>query len=427
MLPENKLFENFNRGFLSNLNEMNNRRIDDETDENNEYDDNFDEEYRDLKEKMEEILGMTNKLNENSEFTDYEDNNQTVSYLYNIDNILTKDLKKYLETHPLPKKFHICPYQINNTGFKPFLQIFLRKHHETHETDADKLTFITFDGLETFNSIVNKCFKILEVVFLSYMKVSYYKYNGFLEKDNEIYLFYDCTNSNVGTHRLERNCDLWLVLMDEIVNSGKVCEFQIDSIVSDLFLQNTELLYLTDSNKNKYELPVAAYTGKQDNEINFVTVFGAGKTTNDFEALVGPYYYFTDYDNALNMFVDEYKKKNGVIRFALFMGNMKVPLNSPNDMPDLSDKTQNLLLKDITTTTKEYKTVRSLLKVSDRDGKWVEDYDSVYIGKIQIDDELENKYGPYWVIKLYEQQTPLTYHIIKNKISTSENNNSKIL
>jgi hypothetical protein len=215
--------------------------------------------------------------------------------------------------------------------------------------------------------------------------------------------------------------------MDEIINSRNVCNFQINSIVTDLFLQNPELINLTDSNKNNYELPVAAYTGRQDSQINCVTVFGAGTTTEDFEALVGPYYYFTDYDNALNMFTYEPKKRNGIIRFALFMGNMKVPLNSSNDMPDLSEKTQKLLLKDITATTREYKTVRSLLKVSDRDGKWSEDYDSIYIGKIQLDDCNENKYGPYWVTKLYEQQSPLTYHIIKNKQSTSENNYSEKL
>ena len=107
-------------------------------------------------------------------------------------------------------------------------------------------------------------------------------------------------------------------------------------------------------------------------------------------------------------------KKNGVIRFAIFLGNNKVQVNLKDDDNDTSEKTMQLLLKDHTSTTDEYKRVRELLKLSDRDGKWAEYYDSVFIGNFESNDDNANNLSlPYWVIKTYEQQTPLTYHIMK--------------
>lgn len=415
MLPMNRLVDDFKETVWDNLNEMNNlknRRIDDSDSEEYNDDDYFEKEYKELQEKMEEIFTMNEEYN-NLEYSEnyYKEN----FYSYDTNNILLYDLKDYLEKNPFPEKFHICPYQVNNSGFKPFLQFFLRKYPENHETYSNKITFLSFEGLKTYDSVLNKCYKALEVIFLSYMKVSYYNYKGFIEFNNEIYLFYDCTNSKIGTHRIDKMNDLWLVLMDEIINTRKICNYTIDPLVSNLFLQNPDLIYLTDSKRVKYEIPVSVYTGRHDSKIDFVSVFGVSRNDNEYDALLGQYFYFTDYETAINMIENNPSKKNGVIRFALFMGHTKVPMNLPNDCPDLSEKTQKLLLNDITTTTDAYKRVRSSLKISDRDGKWTEDYDSVYIGKLILDNDYESESinGPYWVSKEYEQQTPLTYHIIK--------------
>jgi hypothetical protein len=392
------------------------RRIDDENEDsdNEELKKLFEDEYFDLQQRMNEIIEM----NEQMESKNYFENQTTLcgQYNYNIDANLISNLSDYLETHPFPKKIHICPFQVNTTGLKPFLQFFLRKYPSNHSTSPDKLTFITFEELKNFDNIVNKSYRILEVLFLSYMKVAYYQYKGFIENEtgDEIFMFYDCTTTKIGVHCLHNQNDLWLVLIDEIINPGKVCEFEVDSLVTNLFLRNPQMIHLRDVNNKIIETPSVAYSFAQNEQIEFVSVFGVSRNTSPVDAFMGSYFYFTSYENAKKELMKETKKKNGIIRFALFMGNSKIPLHLKESDYDNSEKTQQLLLKDHTATTKEYNNVRSLLKISDRDGKWVENYDSVLISETLLDEEIEYREKfPYWVIKTYEQQVPLTYHIIK--------------
>jgi hypothetical protein len=93
---------------------------------------------------------------------------------------------------------------------------------------------------------------------------------------------------------------------------------------------------------------------------------------------------------------------------------MKVPLNLKDDNPDESKETMLLLMKDKTASTKEYRKIRDLLNISDRDGKWSEYYDSVCICKLNFEEDVEYNL-PYFVVKIYEQQLPLSYHIINKE------------
>ena len=425
MLPHSKLFYNstdFKDVAMKHLSDMQrvkeSRRIDDDTgtdSDGEELNKKFEEEYFELQQKMNEII----ELNEQIKLGNYYDENQDNicgQYKYDIDSIVTTNFVDYLKTHSFPKKIHICPFQVNTTGMKPFLQFFLRKCPEDHSTTPNKLSFITFEGLTTFDSIVNKSYKVLEVVFMSYIKVPYYEYKGFIQNESgdEITMFYDCTNSKVGVHRLHSKNDLWLTLIDEIVNNGKICDNEIDPLVKDLFLKNPQLIYLKDKTNKNIETPSVAYSYAQNEQIEFVSVFGVSRNLDPVDAFVGNYFYFTDYESAKSESMKKQSKKNGVIRFAIFLGNNKVQVNLKDDDNDTSEKTMQLLLKDHTSTTDEYKRVRELLKLSDRDGKWAEYYDSVFIGNFESNDDNANNLSlPYWVIKTYEQQTPLTYHIMK--------------
>jgi hypothetical protein len=394
------------------------KRIDEEYDS----DSNTDNEI----ELQDEYKGLQNQMNEMFVLNDELSGFLNESFLKNNDyyyiNNLEQNLNAYLDNNPFPKKINVCPYQINNTGLKPFLQYFLRKYPETNHDTSNQIDFISFETnkTRTFNDIVKKCYKILEVIFLSYTKISRYSYKGFIERHGEIYIFYDCTVSNIGTHCLNSTNDLWLTLIDEIVNIGNVCNFKINENVTKFFIDSPEFIYLKDLNDNNIEIPIVAYTGRENHQIYFVTVFGVGRTTDDYEAFMGEYFYFTNFDKAFHSILNKKYtnkiNKFGIIRFALFLGNMKVPNNSINDSPDLSEKTQELLKEDITATTEKYRNIRNLLRVSDRDGKWIEHYDSVYIGKFISDDGTINNISPYWVIKNYEQQTSLTYHILKSQI-----------
>ena len=52
------------------------------------------------------------------------------------------------------------------------------------------------------------------------------------------------------------------------------------------------------------------------------------------------------------------------------------------------------------------------MRISDHDGKWSEFYDSVFLGKIELDNGDYLKNTPIYVLKEYEQQIPLSYHFI---------------
>ena len=173
--------------------------------------------------------------------------------------------------------------------------------------------------------------------------------------------------------------------------------------MKNLFIYNEDLIYLKNSNNINCELPVVAYYDSYDKQIEFTSIFGVSRCRDMLEGFAGLYFYFYSYSTIIDRLKrEEGKNRKGIIRIALFLGNMKVPMNLEKDEPDKSQHTRDLLLKDPTTTTEEYKMVRAMLKISDRDGLWTQNYDSVYCGKMKI-----------WVVKEYEQQMPLTYHIMK--------------
>ena len=422
MLPKRILNEND----INNLNNMSSENFNKHMREyrrifhNNEYADasdddeyanvNFEKEFNDLKRFMDEIISNNDMKHDKDYYNKYENENENENeYLYNIENHLIYDLATYLKINEIPKRINILPYQINKSGLKPFVQYFLMKCPD------NKLSFISYEGLKTYKEVQNKCMKILEVLFLSYMKISYGDYKGFKVIDDEIYIFYDCSRSQIGLHCLKETNEVWLTLMHEIINTGMVCNYEISEKVKNLFIYNEDLIYLKNSNNIKCELPVVVYYDSYDKQIEFTSIFGVSRCRDMLEGFAGLYFYFYSYNTIIERLKREQdKKRKGIIRIALFLGNMKVPMNLEEDEPDKSQHTRDLLLKDSTTTTEEYKIVRSMLKISDRDGLWTQNYDSVYCGKIKMTDA-ENKETDMqiWVAKEYEQQMPLTYHIMK--------------
>jgi hypothetical protein len=183
---------------------------------------------------------------------------------------------------------------------------------------------------------------------------------------------------------------MWLTLMDEIVNYKSVCNFKIDPVVTDFFIQNKEFMYLTDINDNHIEIPCAAYTGCHHRMLNFKLVFGQSATNNTDIIDTGAYYYFTDYYEAVKLGVwspgkkievvndnvqitDEFGRYNrgGIVRFAIFTGHMY----NNSDGDNIKAWTSNL------------------------------EYDSMY-------------YKKFWVLKMLEQHTALTSHNIDTNLES---------
>ena len=200
---------------------------------------------------------------------------------------------------------------------------------------------------------------------------------------------------------------------------------KVSDYISDFFIKNDMFCFLKNKDNTNYEVPVVGYVGKHTSLLNFTYVFGVSKS--DSSAILGPYFYFTDYLNAINhggwskdcksesrhdkVLTDNSKgryKAGGIIRFALFMDKTKVIQNRLLDESDESEIKKERLLDSLLDTQYE----RLTMRISDHDGNWSKNYDSVFIGNVELDNGDKFKNAPIIVLKEYDQQVPLSYHYI---------------
>jgi hypothetical protein len=294
--------------------------------------------------------------------------------MYSGLNILNKntDFERTFET------IYICAYKINTSGAIPFIQYLLYKN--------DTLNF------PSFKPILNYPFASTASTMLSFLLKSAktdYTYNGSLIMDDDLYLFFDISHETISCVGPK----LWLSLMDEIINYNNICNFQIESTVSALFLNNNQLLILHDTDGNPYETPIVAFSGQHDSLLNFTFVFGV----SDIETSGN--YSFTDYQHSIKnggwsktglpeikygklITENEHGRyiKGGIVRFALFLGKNEIINNT-----------------ELLTT------------------NWAAEVDSIYYNRLGM---------PIWIVSRLEQQHPLSYHYIdKKSLSASFNAN----
>ena len=63
------------------------------------------------------------------------------------------------------------------------------------------------------------------------------------------------------------------------------------------------------------------------------------------------------------------------------------------------------------------------MRISDHDGKWAQQFNSCYLGKVTLDNGIYLENTNLYVVKNYNQQVPLSYHFInKSAVQNSENN-----
>jgi hypothetical protein len=315
-------------------------------------------------------------------------------YYKGLDN-LEKNIDNILKYNNKIKNIFICGYRINNTELFPFLNFLLKNDIETKE-----LVFPSLSSNELSSDIISSITKKISSLFYNIVSNDKYEYKGFYYYKNNIYLFFDFTNCKLIINNVYKNSIIWPVLTDEIINIKHVCNIKINSIISDFFNKNMDFTILKDKNNKIYEIPCVVYIEKEISRLNFTYMFGASKPDNNL--LFGYYYYFTNFKNAINQVIKE--NKSGIVRFALFMELTKVILNS------ISDSTDESMLKRELTDNNLYENLT--LRITDYDGNWSKNYDSVYVGDIELDKGEKMKNTPIYVVKKYEQQTPLSYHFI---------------
>jgi hypothetical protein len=379
--------------------------------------------------------------------SDSESNSETnMEYQYNPEEPIYYNLKaKDILLLGLPRgciyydNVYISAYTVNTDGECPFIRYLL-----TNSKLDPKLKFPRvplFSNLNTSNLI-----NYTQVCLFGLLMLEEYElfsaatnFTGFYESNNNLYMFFDITKLNLRLDDVYKSSHLWLALMDEIVNHKCLCDIKMDPALVNLFLCNQDLCFLVDANNENYEIPVICYTGKPINKLNFTFIFGEPKC--DKTSILGPFYYFTDFHNAIKDGVwsenrtPEYKSttlltdgkngsytEGGIIRFAVFPGNTKYIENKPDDPNDESDTKYHRLQDENLDQNME----RLTMRISDHDGNWAQNYDSVYLGSIELDNgTFIDK--PYLVVKKYKQQISLSYHLIDKKTIDADMKDYSIL
>jgi hypothetical protein len=332
------------------------------------------------------------------------ENNEPNFYNYEALNLLTDNIDEYLTVNAEKiTNIKIISYEIKNNSKYPYIKYLLTKKLQT-----DTLVFPEIE-ISYLNLNTEKLITLVKLNLFSLLKLNDYDkdacFKGIYINNEEIYVIFDLTHCNI-----EIENTMWFCLIDEILNHTNICNFSIEQNVTIFFNNNIDFCFLKNKNGTNYEVPSVGYVGIPQNIIKFTYVFGISK--NDNNAILGPYYYFTDYNNSIKECEIIIGNNNyaGIVRFALFLGKIKVIENLINDEIDKSDTKKERLLDPNLDSTIEELTIR----ISDHDGKWTENYDSVYLEQIKLDNDEYLKNTPIIVVKEYEQQVPLTYHYINN-------------
>ena len=364
----------------------------------------------------------TDFQNENELYNETKNNDKEIIiednyYYYEALECLEQDIEEYLLNNFI-NKVTIAAFQINNEKKYPFLSYLLCKNPFDDSFNLPCIP-LNYQSVNTTNIITMTQIFVLSVLNLENSKdhLDLLEFKGFYVINSEMYIFYDLTKTILKIKYAFD--DICFGLISEILNNQSICNTPINDEVTNFFLNNTDFCFLKNKDNTTYEMPVVCYVGKSGHMLYFTYVFGVSKSEND--ALFGPYYYFTNYENAIkqieytssqnNNLVKGQEKKNvtGVIRFALFMEKLKFIQNLQTDELDDSEIKKERLNDPQLDTNFEKLTMR----ISDHDGKWERNYDSVFLGNdIELDNGEKMNNVPMIVVKEYEQQMPLSHHVI---------------
>jgi len=352
---------------------------------------------------------------------------EPVYYNYGVKNFLMRDVSLFADTDEYASII-LCAYKIDTNGKYPFLQFLLTDNGLSKLSLPSLLIYTSFNK----NNLISysKVFLsgILQVLdFESFNSVI--EFDGFYEFGSNLYLFYDVTKCNIELDDTYSSSQLRFALTDEILNHRKICNIEIAAETTNFFLKNDSINYLYDKNNEAYEIPIVGFVGKSTpKQLNFTNIFG--ESSKDKMAILGPYYYFTNFFNAIrqggwstnykqesmfNKLITDNEKgryiKGGIVRFALFPGQTKYIENTPKDQIDDSEIKKFMLEDKNNDRRYEIQTLR----ICDHDGIWANDYDSVYLGNIELDDGSLVRDTPMLVMKDHNQQIPLSHHYINKE------------
>jgi hypothetical protein len=263
-------------------------------------------------------------------------------------------------------EIHLVVYEVNQESqYQPFLRFLLDKDFK-HELQFIKINpiLLLMNKKPFFEYLNDYLFLALSVNNGKSSNLNY-ECKGMYRAESGIYLFIDISKTKLEIVDVYQSNPLWFTLVDEIMNQKHVCGINVNSNVTDFFSIYPHFLFIQDEKRKPIEIPIVAYVGRSEKKLEFTYVFGVSKT----DELLGENYYFTDFENACKQIqYQNLKEKIGIVRFAIFTGNLMIK--------------DNLLSSD--------------------EG-WSDSYDSIYLKMDEI---------PIYVLNKWEQQQSLSFHFI---------------
>lgn len=345
-------------------------------------------------------------------------------YEYGIHTSLNKDIEHI--NWLMYKTISVCAYTVNTSGKYPFLQYLLSNQHQhQYQYHQQSLSFPLLPSIFCEEPLVSCATLLAGLLQLHDIVAS--EFVGYLEHDHGIYLFFDLTNVKINLDDIYKCSPSRFALICEIMNHKHVCNIKINSTVTRFFLEFPHLCFLTNKENDVFENPVVGFVGKSTPEqTQFTFTFGENARSNP--APFGPYFYFSDFDNSIQQGGWSHDRKpeyrhgklitcndqgmycqGGIVRFALFTENIKYVENLPSDPIDE--------FAYCNTTHTHTQTQSSLTeRITDYSGKWASDFNSIYVGHIELDDGSAFKESPLLVIQEYTQQVPLSYHFVNTSL-----------
>lgn len=336
--------------------------------------------------------------------------------VYDIDSILSKEYSKINRN----SRIHLCVYNITNKEYNPFLVYLLYKHPK-----IDILSFPNFILKTNSEKEIKKFYQDITG-----------KNNdpdGYLTYNDEIYVFFNLEIKYNVLNKYNSDNELWWSTIYEICNSKKLLNFNIHDSVSELFLNFTLLIYILNKKNKPYTIPRIGYYGCYHSLISYVTLLGVQQSSfspygnffyfNNFKRAVkyGGWSFKGETDNKdyIKKDKDDKYDKGGVVRFALFLDNTKMFLNHPDDKKTKYSKSSDAEF---------YKDIPRLVDLT---GQWASNYDSAYIGILNIikngkPDTFHNSIREQYIIKDISDYFALSSHIIdRNSLGKEWNFNDE--
>lgn len=344
------------------------------------------------------------------------------------------DIETYIQ--PITKKMNIkknkhiflCIYNIEASEeyLHTHLKYFLYKQPDNDNKFSNLVTFPYV--LYTSGDPLKIAEKTIKNIFTNDMSCK-----GFVEEDNNLYLFYQYTDDIPKHPNIRSDNNYWWGLIDEICNKKEIINYPIHDSVCNLFLNNPGLIYLTvfyDNIKHKLEIPVVAYSGEYYKLINenFELV------DRTLHSMFGPYYIFSDsFTKSLRYacWTNNYKPayfnkekitnengryiKSKIVRVALFLGNSNVVRTE-------DDVIMKKIINNYDNNEKKYN-MKSDKKYT---YKWKKNIDSLLIGKIPFKklDGYFNYVNRDIIVKTKDRFIPLSIHDVDvNSLGPFHNSN----